>query len=114
VEEEETKARIRLEEPKSTEAILADQFARGVVKYIDEHVLVRVTGEKAREDLYEVFLVFEISDSESLPDVKPMRPFRTIEPYPQSGSVGAHPVQPGAILPNFGLDFLEGKILREG
>jgi hypothetical protein len=44
---EEKKSGLVFEEPKATETVLTDQCACGIVKYVDEHIFIRVTGEKA-------------------------------------------------------------------
>jgi hypothetical protein len=66
------------EKPKATETVLTDQLARGVVKDVDEHVLVGMAGEKARKNFDEVFFILEISLLETFANVEPMRPLGAI------------------------------------
>jgi hypothetical protein len=46
----------KLKEPKTPEAVLADQFVVGRIVDIDQHVLVRMAGEILGEDFDEILL----------------------------------------------------------
>jgi hypothetical protein len=61
------------EEPKTAEAILADPFSVRRVVYIDEHVFIRMSRQKAGKDFDEIFLRDGIRFHESLADVEPVR-----------------------------------------
>ena len=71
-----------LEKLKAAEAILTDKIAGRGVKYIDEHVLVRMAGEKTGENFYEVFFFLKIYALKPFTDVEPVRPLCAIEPHP--------------------------------
>ena len=47
----------RLKESKPAEAVLADPLAGAVIENVDQHVLFGMTGEKARKNFDEFFLV---------------------------------------------------------
>jgi hypothetical protein len=63
----------RIEQAKATEAVFADLLASARIVDIDEHVLFWMTGEKAREYLYELFLLRGVGMHETVTDKKPMR-----------------------------------------
>ena len=70
------------EKAKSAEAILADPLiVRGVVD-IDEHVLVGMSGQKARKDFNKLFLLVGLRAQEPVTDVEPVGALAAIQPNP--------------------------------
>ena len=104
---EERELRPWIEQTEAAETILADFFSGVGIIDVDEHVLFRMTGEKAREDFDELFLFGCACMDKSITDVQAVRPFGTIQSDPIAGAIVADLVQPLAVFRYPRVDFLE-------
>jgi hypothetical protein len=99
------------EKPKPTETILSDILTGRVIKDIDEHIFLRMTGEIAGKDLDEFFFVFRVGLNESFCHIKPMRSLAAIEPNPVAGALGTQSIQPVLVFVDSRLNLPETQTL---
>jgi len=91
----------------AAEPIFADFFSGVRIVDIDKHVLFRMTGEKARKDFDELFLLCCAGMHETIANVQPVRSLRAIQAHPVAGAVVANLVQPLSVFRDPRFDLLE-------
>ena len=82
-----------IEQMEAAETILADFFSGVRIIDVDEHVLFGMTGEKARKDFDELFLLCCTGMHETIAHIQPVWPFCAIQAHPVPGTVVANLVQ---------------------
>jgi len=104
---EERELRVWIEQMEAAETILADFFSGVRIIDVDEHVLFGMTGEKARKDFDELFLLCCTGMHETIAHIQPVWPFCAIQAHPVPGTVVANLVQPISIFGDPRFNFLE-------
>ena len=104
--------RLRSKQAESAKTIFTDFLPGARVEDIDQHVLFRMSREKARKDLDELFLLNGIGLQKAFTDEKSVRSFAAVEPYPIPGTVGPYFIEPLTVFRDSSFDFFEVEVLR--
>ena len=104
--------RLRIKQAESTKTIFTDFLPGARVIDIDQHVLFRMSREKARKDLDELFLLNGIGLQKAFTDEKSVRSFAAVESHPVAGTVGPYFIEPLTVFRDSSFDFFEVEVLR--
>ena len=96
----------------SAKTIFTDFLPGARVIDIDQHVLFRMSREKARKDLDELFLLNGIGLQKAVTDEKSVRSFAAVESHPVAGTVGPYFIEPLTVFRDPSFDFFEVEVLR--